>query len=96
MRTTEDLRTIGPRVQGDLIRWLENGAPEEKRWTWLLRKKAEYGNPDPLIVETTRYWIIESLREGRQFDSVVHTLQLASTAAMVKDDYATKFCPGLT
>jgi hypothetical protein len=94
VRTTEDFLAIGPRLRSDLIRWLEDSAPEEKRWTWLLRKKAEYGNPEPLISETTRSWIIESLREGRQFDEVVHTLQLASTSAMVRNDYATAFARG--
>ena len=94
VRTTEDFRTIGPRMRKDLIRWLEDSAPEEKRWTWLLRKRAEYGNSEPLISETTRSWIIESLHEGRQFDEVVHTLQLASTAAMARDDYASAFARG--
>lgn len=64
VRTTDDFRTIGPRLSRDLIRWLEDIAPEEKRWTWLLRKKAECGNPEPLISETTRSWIIKSLHEG--------------------------------
>lgn len=94
VRTTDEFSSIGPRLRRDLVDWLQNNAPEEKRWTWLLRKKAEYGDAQPLILETTRSWQIESLHEDRDFDEVVHSLQLASTAAMNRDDYATAFARG--
>lgn len=94
VRTTTDFSSIGPRLRHDLIVWLEKNAPEEKRWAWLLRKKAEYGDAEPLISETTRSWLVESLHEGRAFNEVLRTLELASTAAMSKDDYARAFVRG--
>jgi len=87
VRSTEAFHTLAPRLLPDLISWLVSDAPNGKRWTWLLRKKAEAGDSEPLIAETTRSWIVESVRDGRDVDEIVSTLRLASATAMARNDY---------
>lgn len=91
VRSSQEYKALSTRLRLELITWLEAAAPEHKRWTWLLRKKAEAGDWEPLVATTTRTWIVHSLCEGRSAEEVISTLEMASSTAMNRDDYARAF-----
>jgi hypothetical protein len=94
VKSTDAYQSLAGRLRRDLIYWLEHDAPEGKQWTWLLRKKAEDGDTEPLIATTTRSWIIESFHNARDPSQIISTLELASSVAMVRDDYGRAFSRG--
>jgi hypothetical protein len=94
VKSTQAYLSLAGRLRRDLIYWLEHDAPESKRWTWLLRKKAEDGDTEPLIATTTRSWIIESFHNARDSSDIISTLELASSVAMASDDYGRAFSRG--
>jgi hypothetical protein len=94
VKSTDAYQSLAGRLRRDLIYWLEHEAQESKQWTWLLRKKAEDGDTEPLIATTTRSWIIESFHNARDSSQIISTLELASSVAMVSDDYGRAFSRG--
>jgi NACHT domain len=71
-----------------VVRWLEREAPEYWRWAWLWIMRARLGDPNDLLSNTTRQWVIDSLSKGWPPDQIVTILDHAEKEAFARDDYS--------
>lgn len=74
-------------VLPSLVDWLEHEAPEYWRWAWLWIMRAKSGNAEPLLTETTRNWVIQSLVGGWPVNQIIKILRTAEQLAFERDDY---------
>jgi len=89
VQASSQYRQLEMLIRQNLIRWLESAAPEDIRWAWLLRHKYEAGDDEPLIAQTTRAWVIQSVSDCRDSAAILEILQLALSAATARGDFDT-------
>ena len=65
----------------DVLAWLETGAPEYWRWSWLWITRAQLDNASDLLAGPNREWAISSLVAGYPIEQLITILDHAEMAA---------------
>jgi hypothetical protein len=71
----------------DVVQWLTHSAPPFHKWGWLWLYQQKVGNPRPLLDNTGRTWLLDSLAKGYPPDQIVHILERAEGVAFSAGEY---------
>jgi len=71
----------------DVVQWLTHSAPPFHKWGWLWLYQQKLGNPRPLLDNTGRAWLLDSLAKGYPPDQIVQILERAESVAFKAGEY---------
>lgn len=70
-----------------VVQWLDQCAPPFHKWGWLWLYQHEIGDARPLLDNTDRTWVLESLAKGYPPNQIVQILERAENVAFGAGEY---------
>lgn len=70
-----------------VVQWLDQSAPTFHKWGWLWLYQQKMGDARPLLDNTDRKWVLESLAKGYPPNQIVQILELAESVAFEAGEY---------
>ena len=70
-----------------LVQWLDQSAPLFHKWGWLWLYQQKLGNARPLLDNTDRAWLLDSLAKNYPPNQIVQILERAESVAFKAGEY---------
>lgn len=83
IRALDEFKTRELELLTNVSEWLRDNAPEHIRWRWLWIVFARLGQPQNLITESNREWVINSLILGHDISEIMGVLDAACDYAFM-------------